>query len=219
MNIDGIIFFTILGLLIIAFQFYQMKRTAELNDKLKKIVNDSNNQYQDVVEINKSLKHIRHDINKQKTIVRDMENGTPVETITGVEVIDRIIHFKGKEMAEKNINFLVDAVELPDVKVGNGALISIMANIFDNAIEACSGLEKPWISCTIKKMEGFDFRMVVKNSKSEEAVVDTNGGVTTKADHELHGYGVTIIKELVARNNGVVYMEDMGDSFAVDIML
>ncbi len=218
MNSQSIIILVILVLIIVS-QFIQMRKTAELNDKLKKIVNDSNNQYQDVVEINKSLKHIRHDINKQKAIAYDMDSGEPVEAITGVEVIDRIIHFKGKEMAEKNINFSVDAVELPDVKVGNGALISIMANIFDNAIEACSGLEKPWISCTIKKMEGFDCRMVVKNSKRKEAVVDTNGGVTTKADHELHGYGVTIIKELVARNNGVVYMEDMGDSFAVDIML
>ncbi len=218
MNSQSIIILVILVLIIVS-QFIQMRKTAELNDKLKKIVNDSNSQYQDVVEINKSLKHIRHDINKQKAIAEVMEAGEPVDAVTGVEVIDRIIHFKGKEMEEKNIKFSVDAVMLPDIKVGSGALISIITNVFDNAIEACSGLEESWISCSIKKTEGFNFRMVVKNSKSRDVEVDTNGGVTTKADHELHGYGVTIIKELVARNNGVVYMEDMGDSFAVDIML
>ena len=218
MNIQGIILLVILVFVIVS-QFIQMRKTAELNDKLKKIVSDSNSQYQDVVEINKSLKHIRHDINKQRAIAHDMEAGEFVDAITGVEVIDRIIHFKGKEMVEKNIIFSVDAIPLTDIKVGNGALISIMTNIFDNAIEASAGLDSPWIDCEIKAKDMYNLHMVVRNSKNKDVDVNVIDSVTTKSDKELHGYGVVIIKELVARNNGVVYMKDMGDSFVVDVMI
>lgn len=72
MDIGNIIIIIVLVLVIVS-QFVQMKRTKEINERLKKIVSHSNEQYQDVVEINKNLKHIRHDINKQKAIAREIE--------------------------------------------------------------------------------------------------------------------------------------------------
>ena len=58
MDIGNIIIIIVLVLVIVS-QFVQMKRTKEINERLKKIVSHSNEQYQDVVEINKNLKHIR----------------------------------------------------------------------------------------------------------------------------------------------------------------
>ncbi len=212
MDIFQVVLIIILIAIILS-QFAQMKRTKEINDRLKKIVQDSNEQYQDVVQVNKNLRNIRHDINKQKAIIKAMEEGETIEELTGVEVIDRIIHFKGKEIADKNIGFSVDAARLSNMDIGNGALISIFTNIFDNAIEACEGLENPWIRCNIVEDSDSRLHMIVENSKSQEVVLDNNNIVTTKENKELHGYGLNIIKDLIHKNNGTVYVEDKGESF------
>ena len=215
MDIYSIIIFAVLIMIIIS-QFTQMKRTKEINDRLKKIVSDSNEQYQDVVEINKNLKHIRHDINKQRSILRDIKEGESVENMTGVEVIDRILHFKGKERSEKDISSTVETIPVSSLKVGNGALISILTNIFDNAIEACSGLEKRWISCRMIENKQYGLHMIVENSKDNEVKLDVKHISTTKADKDMHGYGVAIIKELVEKNGGELLIEDRGDAFLLD---
>lgn len=198
-------------------QFAHMRKTMEVNEKLKKIVQDSNIQYQDVVEVNKSLRNIRHDINKQKAIVKAMEEGEVIDVITGVEIIDRIIHFKGKEIQDKNIAFSVDAVRLSHMSMGNGALISILTNIFDNAIEACEDLDKPWIKCSILDDSDFELYMIVENSKRTDIKIDKDNIVTSKDDRELHGYGISIIKDLIYKNDGAIYIEDKGDVFSLSI--
>ncbi len=217
-DIFNIIIIIVLVLIIIS-QFNQMKRTKEINDKLKKIVSDSNEQYQGVVEINKSLKHIRHDINKQRSILRDMEVGESVEDMTGVEVIDRIIHFKGKEMQEKNISFSAQTARVDGLNVGNGVLISILTNIFDNAIEACANLKNPWISCKILDDEHYSLHMIVENSKNQAVMLDIEHITTTKQDKEMHGYGVTIIRELVEKNGGEIFIDDRGDVFSLEFKI
>lgn len=218
MDIGNVVVVIVLIMVILS-QFVQMKRTKEINDRLKKIVSDSNDQYQDVVEINKSLKHIRHDINKQKVIARDMKEGAPVEAMTGIEVIDRILHFKGQEMLEKNIEFYVDTVRISDVKVTQGTLISILTNIFDNAIEACEKVEAPWIHCNIIPDGLYDLHMKVENTKSNQVKLDVEHIETTKQDKELHGYGMTIIRELIEKNRGELYIEDRGDVFSLSFKI
>lgn len=214
MDVGNIIIMLVLVLIILS-QFVQMKRTKEINEKLKKIVSHSNDQYQDVVEINKNLKHIRHDINKQKVIAREMEEGKTVEAKTGVEVIDRILHFKGREMADKNIRFSVETISITDLNIGHGALISILTNIFDNAIEACKELSNPWISCYIIPDDEYSLYMKVENSKNNQIKLDVQHIETTKQDKELHGYGVEIIRELIEKNGGKLSIEDKGDIFSL----
>ncbi|MBO5388922.1 MAG: GHKL domain-containing protein [Lachnospiraceae bacterium] len=218
MDIGNIIIIIVLVLVIVS-QFVQMKRTKEINERLKKIVSHSNEQYQDVVEINKNLKHIRHDINKQKAIAREIEEGKPVESKTGVEVIDRILHFKGYEMLEKGIRFSVETISVTDLNIGQGALISILTNIFDNAIEACEGLNNPWISCVVIADNEYSLHMKVENSKSNQIKLNPNYIETTKQDKELHGYGVEIIRELIEKNKGKLTIEDKGDVFSLEFML
>ncbi len=218
MDIWNLIIILVLVLVIVS-QFVQMKRTKEINEKLKKIVADSNDQYQDVVEINKNLKHIRHDINKQRVIARELEDGKPVETMTGVEVIDRILHFKGHEMAENNIRFSVETISVTDLNIGQGALISILTNIFDNAIEACKDLDNPWISCKVIPDDTYSLYMKVENSKNSQIKLDVKHIETTKQDKELHGYGVAIIRDLIEKNGGELSIEDKGDVFSLSFKI
>ena len=215
MDIVSVLIILVLMLIILS-QFIQMKRTKEINEKLRKIVSDSNEQYQGVVEINKNLKHIRHDINKQRSIARDMDENKSVSSMTGIEVIDRILHFKGKEMSEKNIDFRVETIPLEGVNIGHGALISILTNIFDNAIEACERINNPWISCKVQEDKTYGLHMIVENTKRNDIMIDVKNIFTTKADRELHGYGITIIKELVEKNGGELQMEDKGEVFYLE---
>ncbi len=204
---------------LIAFQFIKMKKSKDENNKLMQLVRDSNAQYQEVVEINRSLKNIRHDINKQKLVVKEMEKGGDVKCFTGIDVIDRIIKIKEEDALDKGISFKVEAEILENINVGNGVLISIITNAFDNAMEACCGLDKPWIGCRISKGDDHNFHMVVENSKNSEVMIDTDHMESSKEDKELHGYGLNIIKELVHKHGGDVKIQDKGETFSLGIMI
>lgn len=216
MDIFRVVTFIVLFILIIS-QFAHMKKTMEVNEKLKRIVQESNEQYQEVIEVNKSLRNIRHDINKQRTVVNSISQDESVDIVTGIPVIDRILYIKGKEINNKGIEFKVDAERLSDMNIGDGAIISIFTNILDNAIEACESIDKPWIKCNIRNDFEHKLHMIVENSKSEEIKIDESNIVTSKTEKELHGYGLSIIKELIKRNQGTISIEDKGCAFSLEI--
>lgn len=122
-------------------------------------------------------------------------------------------------MLEKGIRFSVETISVTDLNIGQGALISILTNIFDNAIEACEGLNNPWISCVVIADNEYSLHMKVENSKNSQIKLNPKHIETTKQDKELHGYGVEIIRELIEKNKGKLTIEDKGDVFSLEFML
>ena len=120
---------------------------------------------------------------------------------------------KREEILDRNIVFSMEAKEIPVVNLSNGELISLTGNIFDNAIEACEGLDKPSINCKIYPDSDYTLNIIVENSKNREKTLNINDLETTKDNKDTHGYGVRIIKEIVARYGGNVTLQDRGETF------
>ncbi len=182
----------------------------------------------------------RHDINNQLSItqmlleeghtqeakdhIRDMLgsiSSLSPQYVTGDDMLDIIISMKADKMKEKNIRFTLDGVVDGGLNLKPMDKCSIFANVLDNAIEAASACEDPFISFNIKKADRF---FVIKVINSASSKIDTekllsSTGYTSKRDKDHHGFGLMNVRRAVENNNGMLKAESADKSFMLTIML
>ena len=99
-------------------------------------------------------------------------------------------------------------------------LSSVLFNLLDNAIEACSssGFDKPHLSLSLTTSKGF-LSILVRNSKNPLEVFDHN---TTKENTFYHGLGLSIIEVSAANmteaGSGMTVKTLSNPSFFYDIV-
>ena len=90
-------------------------------------------------------------------------------------------------------------------------LSSVLFNLLDNAIEACSssGFDKPHLSLSLTTSKGF-LSILVRNSKNPLEVFDHN---TTKENTFYHGLGLSIIEDICRKYDGSWQWNDCENTF------
>ena len=112
----------------------------------------------------------------------------------------------------KTNEYLTEKSNIP-----SSELSSIFFNLLDNGIESCnaSGSEAPFISVTSKMSAGF-LTVHMKNSKDPAQPYNHK---TSKKDIPNHGFGLSIIEDICAKNDGSCQWIDNGDTFDSVVML
>lgn len=102
-----------------------------------------------------------------------------------------------------------------DIALNN--LASILFNLLDNAIEACQNIpeNKRFIRLETKYV-GRILSIHMENSKNAEITFKKK---TTKTDALSHGFGLSIIEDIVMAHNGSFNWIDHGDTFESVLML
>lgn len=59
----------------------------------------------------------------------------------------------------------------------------------------------------------------IENSSSGKYVFDNNMLVTSKAGQYAHGYGLKIVKDVINKHNGSIYIKPEKEKFTVEIYL
>ena len=141
--------------------------------------------------------------------------------VTGDEMLDIIIAMKADRMDELNIRFTVDGVADGGLKIKPMDMCSIFANALDNAIEAASKCEDPFVSFTIKRTDRF---FVIKIANSASGKIDTNkllttSGYTSKKDKDHHGFGLLNVRRAVESLNGIIKADSDGNTFTLSVMM
>ena len=141
--------------------------------------------------------------------------------VTGDEMLDIIISMKADRMDELNIRFTVDGVADGGLKIKPMDMCSIFANALDNAIEAASKCEDPFVSFTIKRTDRF---FVIKIANSASGKIDTNkllttSGYTSKKDKDHHGFGLLNVRRAVESLNGIIKADSDGNTFTLSVMM
>jgi sensor histidine kinase regulating citrate/malate metabolism len=101
-----------------------------------------------------------------------------------------------------------------DIKVKPVDLCSVFSNLIDNAIDACNNISDSSLIKFIEVMAGLkqDYLIIkISNSKENEIMVLNSKIVTTKADKNIHGLGLNIVKEIASKYDGnfkTVYTEN-----------
>lgn len=142
---------------------------------------------------------------KAKEYMGKLKDMTEIEAIrkwTGIEPLDILLTCKKIEAERFDIDVTILSEHI-DFQLSEQEMISLMGNLFDNAIEACkkAGDREKWIQIIIHKVKGMTLIKAV-NTYKEEPKVQEGRFLTKKENKEIHGFGIASIKLVVEKYKG-----------------
>lgn len=133
------------------------------------------------------------------------------------EIVNLIINTKLEETRRRKIrvNTKIDNILFP---MTDNELCSILANLLDNAVEACEKVQEAdrWIDISIKDSVAGIF-IKVENSIAERPEKRQDGLVSKKQGY--HGYGLKSTKAIVDKYNGTMKCDFDENTFSVVITI
>ena len=136
------------------------------------------------------------------------------------KIINAVFSQKLKLCDKWNISYDLDINIPKTLSINDIDLMSVTANLLDNAIEGCHRNTDSENYINIKlAIIGSYFTVKVINSKSDESGMLRERTNTWKKDKYLHGYGLKILDEIVRRYDGQKEFIDNGNEFSAMLML
>ena len=134
---------------------------------------------------------------------------------SGNEMMDIILNSKLGTAVDAGIRVEIPHVAAPEtLPLSDPDLCSLVMNIVDNAIAATSGAPDPCLLLKIHERDGF-LGIVCENSfTAHEPEVEAKKETVPK-----HGFGLKIVRSIVARYSGVITEKVDGDRFIVKIVI
>lgn len=192
---------------------------------------------QDIKENEAQVKHLRHDLSNHLAIIQSLcDEGnydeirkyterlrgdivlTGSDVLSGNKVADLVIRSKLKVAQEHGIDFTfhgslanITMMDAPDI-------CGLLANAYDNAIEACLSQEHPYIHTTVSATRNYTV-IQITNSVPHKIPIRGNHVSTSKGDKSAHGYGIDIMKRIAQKYNGSCTLSSSDNEFTVKIVL
>lgn len=140
---------------------------------------------------------------------------------TGNIIVDALLNDKNEKAARHHTQITFTG-HVPTSGITSAELCTIFANALDNAIEACakdvSGQEKH-ITVHSDFQQGY-FCLKITNPVFEKVdILNGNQVRTSKADKEMHGFGVANIVKTAKEHGGDVELSVNGENFTLDVSL
>ena len=133
---------------------------------------------------------------------------------TSNDVVNAVLNSKISAAEEKNISVRTSIFFTPDEKnaldVGN-----LIANLLDNAIEACSNQSDPVIELFMYSENRMN-NIIIKNTVSGSVLLN-NPELKTNKKTGLHGIGMRSVKDTVHELNGITDIYEQDGMFVVSI--
>ena len=185
--------------------------------------------YQDLAEKQskreKEISVIRHDIANHMNVMEEMrkdEGGQELlkkldkanRSMTGIPVLDCLIREKASACEKEGIAFKREGGAIGETAITEYELVSLFANLLDNAIEAAKETEEKEVTLSLEKQQGY-LKLTVSNSKLPERKPVEDGFRTTKKDKKNHGIGSKIIRDIVEMHDGRITYHDEGGKMRV----
>lgn len=138
--------------------------------------------------------------------------------LTGNKVADLVISSKMKTAAEHGISFDFEGTLEPLEHMAAPDICGLLANAYDNALEACLTQSQAWIRTTVKNTRNYTV-IQISNSVQTKVSILGNSVPTTKKDKSVHGHGISIMKRIARKYNGNCTFHSSGEEFCVKIVL
>ena len=130
--------------------------------------------------------------------------------IQGVDVnhpiLNVVLNQKYRLARSRNISVLFYVNDLSDLWLEEQDAVSLLANLLDNAIEACEKQEderKIWIKLVMEKRQ---FVLSIRNTVFEPVIIENYEIPTSKEDQGKHGFGLRNVRMILDKYEGMGMM-------------
>lgn len=218
--------------IVILFRYIKIKEQIHMVE-YRNIMLEKN--YQEIKNLYQNYMYTYHDIKNHLIVLQNYcnkgENKNAVKYIEKIskpiletksyfisnnKVIDIILNYKFEEAKKKDIFIEAEIDKIGEISIDEADLCVILANLMDNAIEACQNIdkEKRWINVIIKKVEGM-LLIDISNSCSQKR---TSLNIKNSLSKDIaHGYGTKSVKTKVLKYGGTVKWGYKGNKYVANI--
>ena len=139
---------------------------------------------------------------------------------TNNAIVNAILNTKYQEAISKQIVFVCKVNDLSEISFNDGDIVVLLANLLNNAIEACeSCVENRVLKLKFVKEEE-NIVLSVKNSFSKPLIYKNNELATSKTfAPEEHGVGIKNIIRVVEKYNGSYVIKNDDKEFYFSILI
>ena len=206
------------------------------NDVLRQKIQNYSNQMEIMLQGEEKVKALRHDMkhhmselklmamkHENKAIqkyIDDMEEfiENPNEIVSSGNVeIDSMLNYM-LQRAKKELRVVNVKMQIPAAVSHFFDLNVILGNLLENAIEAAMKTEEKQLDIDIKLKQGV-MRIKIENSFSGRIKKGRQGLLTTKEKKEQHGIGLSNVRKIVEKYNGIMEICPSDNIFCVKLIL
>lgn len=124
------------------------------------------------------------------------------------KVIDAILYNKTLIMRKLHIKYAIQAIVPENIPVSNYAIMSVLTNLLDNAIEANQNVHILQRRIEVEIFIQANYLIIrVQNAYNKNTNPKIVFGLSTKKDFERHGFGLQIIQQICKEHNGEFTIE------------
>lgn len=107
---------------------------------------------------------------------------------SGHPIIDAIVNQKYQSAKELDVDMQIQVNDLSKIAIETEALVVLLSNLLDNAIEACQRFDgERIIECSMVASDGF---LISIRNTSSPVIISGKTIITSKEPKEEHGYGL-----------------------------
>lgn len=191
---------------------------------------ETNEMYREILQIRHDMKKCLNcagvllsqgkvdEAEKYLSEISEEKLGTTKEFVTlKSSIVSAVINSKLSQCRREGITINISVSDCME-GISETDISILLANLFDNAIEACRKVEgEKYITFKIDQYMGY-VRILMVNPVCDD-IPDGSADIlrTTKKDKKYHGFGVKTIKEITSKNNGICDMKVQNHVFSADI--
>ena len=192
------------------------EKVEESQNQIRRLYHDMNNHLYNIQMMNKSSEDASDYIVSLQNELKEARK----TRVSGNSLFDIIVDEKMNICQSKGIDFKIDVDSKNTGFIKNMDMSSILANILDNAIEACDKMtsNKKYIKLTSMWADDM-FVIICENSKENEIKKIGDRFITDKLNKSEHGIGIKSVEKSVKNYDGnmMIFCDD--SLFKVKIMI
>ena len=192
------------------------EKVEESQNQIRRLYHDMNNHLYNIQMMNKSSEDASDYIVSLQNELKEASK----TRVSGNSLFDIIVDEKMNICKNKGIEFDIDVDSKNTGFIKNMDMSSILANILDNAIEACDKMtsNKKYIKLTSMWADDM-FVIICENSKENEVKKIGDRFITDKLNKSEHGIGIKSVEKSVKNYDGnmMIFCDD--NLFKVKIMI
>lgn len=137
---------------------------------------------------------------------------------TGNSELDLILNHKFSECTKQGIDLLIQ-VSIPEqLNFRKEDIFSLLNNLLNNAIEAAKKTPSPYIQLTISPAKNY-LLFQIRNSCIGNVLEENPELQTTKSDKLFHGIGMSVIRSVVNKYDGIINFSQDDEIFQTKVLL